>query len=242
MWTDVVDLRDFYASSLGRVARRMIGRQVRLAWPDARGMTILGVGYATPFLGPFRAEAERVLAAMPSTQGVLPWPAEGRRLTTLADELNLPFPDLSMDRVLLVHAFECTEQVRPMMREVWRVLAGGGRLLVVVPNRRGIWARFERTPFGHGQPYTQGQLSRSLRDLMFTPLQSHTALYVPPVRSRMILSSAGAWEEVGLRWFTTFAGVIMIEATKQIYAGQTQAAPERAYIPLAHRNPGASTR
>ncbi len=242
MWNDVVDLRDFYVSSLGRVARRMIARQLRSAWSDVHGMAVLGLGYATPFLRSFRGEAERVLAAMPSSQGVLAWPADGRRLTTLTEEQNLPFPDLSMDRVLLVHAFERSERVRPMMREVWRVLAGGGRLMVVVPNRRGMWAHFERTPFGHGQPYTEGQLSRSLRELMFTPLESHSALYVPPVRSRMILSSAGAWEELGLRWFTTFAGVIMIEATKQLYAGQTEAAAEAAYIPLAHRNPGASVR
>jgi hypothetical protein len=28
--------------------------------------------------------------------------------------------------VLLVHAIECTEQVRPFLREIWRVMADGG--------------------------------------------------------------------------------------------------------------------
>src|SRR5690606_19211344 len=107
---------------------------------------------------------------MPARQGVLHWPAEGNGLTALCDEMDLPFPDLSMDRVLLVHALECAEQVRPMLREVWRVLSGSGRLLVVVPNRSGIWARFERTPFGHGQPYSPFQISRLLRENLFTPL------------------------------------------------------------------------
>jgi SAM-dependent methyltransferase len=219
MWTDAVDLRDFYASGLGRVARRMISRRVRGLWPDVRGLNVLGLGYATPFLGPFRAEAQRVVAIMPAGQGVLHWPAEGGCLTALADETCLPFPDRFLDRVLVVHALECADRIRPLMRELWRVLADGGRLLVVVPNRRGLWARLERTPFGHGRPYSPGQLSRGLRDTMFTPYQSNTALFVPPVRSRMVLSSAAAWEQIGQRWFPTFAGVIIFEATKQIYAG-----------------------
>ncbi|MGE4562043.1 MAG: methyltransferase type 11, partial [Rhodospirillales bacterium] len=150
----------------------------------------------------------------------------------------------SMDRVLFVHALESAEQVRPMLREVWRVLAGSGRLIIIVPNRRGIWARFERTPFGHGQPYTLRQLSRLLRDNLFTPVQSSTALYIPPVRSRMVLSSATAWERLGHPAFSTFAGVIVSEAVKQIYTGQTEAAVtrQRNYLPVPERTPRTSTR
>ena len=60
---DVVDLRNFYAQRLGVVARRFIGRGIRARWKDTRGMRVLGVGYATPYLGLFREEAERCLAA-----------------------------------------------------------------------------------------------------------------------------------------------------------------------------------
>jgi len=235
MWTDVVDLRDFYATGLGRIARRMIARRIRQLWPDLSGRNVLGLGYVTPFLGGFRGEAERVIAIMPAAQGVIHWPPDEPGLTALGDHTDLPLPDNCIDRALIVHALECAERTGPMMREVWRVLSDGGRLLVVVPNRRGLWARFERTPFGHGRPYSSGQLSRSLRDAMFTPYQSGTALYVPPVGSRMILSSASAWEEIGQRWFTTFAGVVMLEATKQIYAAPPAAALARkpAYVGIA---------
>ena len=238
MWTDAVDLRDFYASTLGQVARRMIRRRLRQLWPNVTGESILGIGYATPYLNSFRGEAGRVLAAMPAAQGVLHWPSEDAGLTTLVDETEMPFPDLSMDRVLLIHALECAEQVRPMMREVWRVLAGSGRLLVVAPNRRGIWARVERTPFGHGLPYTPSQLSGVLRDNLFTPIESHRALFVPPVSSRMILSSAPAWERIGERAFMTFSGVVMMEAVKQIYApGAVPAVKRRRYLPIPERTP-----
>lgn len=219
MWTDAVELRDFYASPLGGVANRMIGRCIRDFWPTVRGGRVLGLGYATPYLDTFRPEADRVIAAMPAAQGVLHWPANGARLTTLVDETDLPFPDLSMDRILLVHGLESTETVRPMMREIWRVLADGGRLLIVAPNRRGLWARFERTPFGHGRPYSTSQLSGALRDNLFTPLATRRALFLPPSRNRMLLKSAPAWEKLGARAFPGFAGVVITEAAKEIYAG-----------------------
>jgi ubiquinone/menaquinone biosynthesis C-methylase UbiE len=162
---------------------------------------------------------------------VLAWPPDGANLALLAEESELPFADYSLDRVLLIHALETTEQAGPLLKEVWRVLAGGGRLLVVAPNRRGIWARLERTPFGSGRPYTNSQLSQLLRDELFTPVASGAALFVPPSRSRMMLRSARAWERIGARWFPTFAGVIVVEATKQIYAKTSVArAPRRRFV------------
>src|SRR5712691_13162620 len=187
MSSDVVDLRDFYRIGLGQVARRMIRDAVRRVWPDLRGMRLLGIGYPTPFLTAISPETERTVALMPASLGVLGWSPEGRNIVTLADEGELPFSDYSIDRVLLVHAIETTEQAGPMLKEIWRVLAGGGRLLVIAPNRRGIWARLDRTPFGSGLPYTVSQLSQLLRDEQFTPTGSHAALFVPPTISRMML-------------------------------------------------------
>ena len=243
MHADVVDLRDFYQSRLGQVARRMIRRRIRLIWPDLSGMRLLGLGYATPYLRPFRAEAERSVAVMPSWQGVLQWPPEGPNAVALADEGELPLQDYSIDRVLLIHGLEFSEQARALLKEVWRVLAGGGRLLVVTPNRRGIWARVDGTPFGQGHPYTPAQLSRLLREAEFTPERVSTALFVPPNGSRMVLRSANAIERIGERWFTTFAGVSVVEATKQLYAKPAAKRKEtrrRVYVPVAHGAPRVS--
>jgi SAM-dependent methyltransferase len=237
MSSDIVDLRDFYLTSLGQVARRMIRRAIQRVWPDLRGMRLLGIGYATPFLSAISAQTERAVALMPASLGVLSWPAEGPNLVTLADESELPFADYSIDRVVVVHAVETSEQIGPMLKEIWRVLAGGGRVLIVAPNRRGIWARLDRTPFGSGRPYTMSQLSMLLRDELFTPVGSDTALFIPPVRKRMMLRSAPAWERIGKRWFPTFAGVVLIEATKQIYAKPAAARTPRhhlVYAPAAH--------
>jgi SAM-dependent methyltransferase len=237
MYTDVVDLRDFYETSLGQVATRLLRRRIRQIWPSLEGASLVGLGFATPFLRPYLGEASRVISLMPAAQGVLHWPREGPNVATLVDEGELPFQDSSIDRLLLVHALECAERVAGLLDESWRVLAGGGRLLVVVPNRRGLWAQLDRTPFGAGHPYTQGQLRHLLREAGFTPVQAGGALYLPPTASRMVLSAAGAWESVGARWFTSFSGVVLIEATKQIY-GKVKPAPSRARR-LAYRPAGA---
>ncbi len=243
MWPDVVDLRDFYDTSLGHVARHMILRQLRALWPGVTGMNMLGLGYGVPYLRAFQDEAARTVAVMPGRMGVMSWSGgadDSRNLATIAQEWELPLPDLSMDRILLVHGLEYSERQRDMLREVWRVLADGGRLMVVVPNRRSIWARFEHTPFGHGQPYTTNQINRILRDSMFTPMRSARCLYVPPTRRRFWLSMAPAWEKAGAHWFAPLGGVAMVEASKQIYGAAPVGARARIrrYVSVGARAGG----
>ncbi len=218
MWSDVVDLRDFYETRLGQVARHLLRRRIRQTWPDLRGEAVLGFGYATPFLRQYAGEAGRLVALMPAQQGVLHWPPEGPNASAMVDETDQPLPDASKDRLLLSHAVECSEHLRDMLREVWRVMAGNGRLLVIAPNRRGIWARTDRTPFGSGHPFSPSQLSRLLRDNGFTPVAVGRALYVPPTNARTLLGSAQTLERLGERWFQRFAGAVLIEARKQFDA------------------------
>lgn len=217
MSIDVVDLRNFYVQSLGIVARRFVGRGIRKRFADTRGMSVLGVGYPTPYLGLFREEAERCLAFMPAVQGVVKWPTTKPSLAALVDELELPLTDSAVDRVLLVHALEMAHDPVTLLREVWRVLAAGGRLLIVVPNRRGVWARLDTTPFGHGRPYSRSQITHLLREAWFTPTGWGEALHVPPVARGWFLRSAAAWERTGAAIAAPFGGVHIVEATKQVY-------------------------
>ena len=138
-------------------------------------------------------------------------------LTALVEELDLPLPDAAVDRVLLVHALEMSHDAEAMLREVWRVLAPGGRLLAVMPNRRGMWARTDTTPFGHGRPYSRSQITQLLRETWFTPTGWGEALYVPPITRGWFLRSAVAWERTGATISAPFAGVHIVEATKQVY-------------------------
>ena len=141
---DVIDLRDFYSHRLGFVARQLINRGIHDRWPSAEGQRVLGIGYPTPYLGLFREDSERCIAFMPAVQGVLKWPTARPTLAALVDEFSLPLPEAAVDRVLLVHALEMSDDPESLLREVWRVLAPSGRMIVVIPNRRGVWARTAR--------------------------------------------------------------------------------------------------
>src|SRR6478735_7480122 len=217
MSLDVVDLRNFYSQRLGTVARRFVGRGIRAVWQNTADERVLGVGYTTPYLGLFREEAERCLAFMPAAQGVVKWPTSRPTLSSLIDEYEMPLTDSAMDRVLLVHALENSPDPGALLREIWRVLDAGGRLLAVVPNRRGLWARIDTTPFGHGRPYSRAQIVALLRDAWFTPTSWGEALYLPPISRAWFLRSAVAWERTGATISAPFNGVHLVEATKQVY-------------------------
>jgi len=228
MWCDVIDLCDFYKNGLGKTAQTLISHCLRGIWPNVSNQRVLGLGYAIPFLETFQNEAERTIAVMPAQQGVLHWPGEESGRVILCAEEEIPLPDVSFDKILLVHALECTEQLRPMLREVWRILADGGRLVVVVPNRRGIWARLDHTPFGNGNAYTPAQAQHLLRDTLFMPIRTERALFMPPVRSRLIVASSRVWEEVGKRTFPSISGVLILEFRKQIHATTSDMAKSRS--------------
>ncbi len=214
---DVVDLRSFYATALGGMARRIIGQKIRTHWRRADGMVVIGLGYAAPYLGSFRNEALRLGAFMPAEQGGVLWPARGPFRSVMVEEDRLPLPDNTVDRLLFVHCLESAAgHARGLLREAWRVLTPNGRLLVVVPNRRGIWARRDNTPFGHGQPYSRGQLERLLTDALFTPLLVETALHAPPLDLRVIIRAAPQVERFASKLSTPFGGLLVVEARKEI--------------------------
>jgi SAM-dependent methyltransferase len=227
MRRDVLELRQFYASDLGRAARAMVGRKVIEAWADARGLDILALGYATPFVAPFRDAARRVVAAMPAQQGVEIWPGGDRNLSTLVPEDSLPFVNALFDRILVVHGVEESPDPIGLLREVWRVLAPSGRVIVAVAARNGLWANFEKTPFGHGRPYSRGQLAELLREAELEPSGWTRALYVPPVP--WLAGWAEGFEQAGSRLWPGFSGVLLMEAVKQTFAVKPR--PVRARVP-----------
>src|SRR3979490_2835501 len=162
MTIDVIDLRDFYSRRLGIVARQLINRGIRARWPDAEGQRVLGLGYPTPYLGLFREDSERCIAFMPAAQGVLKWPTARPALATLLDEFSMPLPDAAVDRILLVHALEMSDDPEGLLREVWRGRAPPGRMMAVIPERRGGWTRTDATPVGHGRPYLRSRKTQWL--------------------------------------------------------------------------------
>lgn len=231
MQHNVYTLRNFYVSKSGRLIRRLLLRRIMAFWPDLKGVRVMGCGYATPYLKALRAgEPERVFALMQPGLGVHVWPEHGGNVVALAEDTELPLETESVDRIICIHGLEHAEFPDEMMRELWRVLKSNGRLLLIVPNRLGLWARADWTPFGHGRPWSMGQIHHCLEDNMFIHERTDRALFMPPFRSFLMLRSAYLLESIGRRIIPGLAGVYIVEAGKQIYAarGKIVHKPQRA--------------
>jgi SAM-dependent methyltransferase len=222
MHLDVLDLRNFYyRTQLGRVAQRAIRDQVTALWPDAKGQTVAGYGFAVPLLRPYLDNARRVIGLMPGPQGVMPWPAGGDNVSVLCEETAWPLDTGIVDRLVLLHGLEASENPAALLDECWRVLGPGGRALFIVPNRSGLWSRSDKTPFGFGRPYSMSQLDAQLRKQNFAAERQQSALFVPPSSRRFWLRTAPMWERFGLRVSSVVAGgVLMLEVSKHIHAPQ----------------------
>lgn len=229
----VLELREFYAQPLGRVVRDMLSRKVAEAWGDCTGQDVLAMGYASPFLDAIPM-ARRVIAAMPESQGVEVWPAGRANRACLVDELALPFPNALFDRVLMVHGLEEADDPASLVREAARVMAASGRLIVAAVSRGGLWCHAERTPFGHGRPFTRRQLESLVRSADLEPAAWSQALYAPPWTPAV--GWADGFEQIGSRLAPGAAGLILLEAVKRHYA--VQARPVRVRARVANPLPG----
>ncbi len=220
----------FYHSASGAVSVRLLRRKLNLIWPDLRGQSVLGMGYAAPYLRLWRSQAARTVAALPEHIGLHPWPRNAPSLTTAVLDDQLPFPDLMFDRILLVHELESTDNIRRTLRVIWRVLNDDGKLLVIAPNRTGLWAHLDHTPFGQGRPFSPRQLSRVLEDSCFRVERRDRALFLPPTNWRMALRTSHLWERVGSTVSPQLAGVLIAEAVKDAYAPLPAKATRRLVV------------
>lgn len=215
MRRSIDDLRAFYGEPTGALVRRLVARRLDDAWGEAVGSDVLGIGYATPWLDAFIG-ARRVVAAMPSGQGVEVWPTVGRNRALLVDDRRLPFPAGAFDRVLLIHALEEADDPAALLTEAVRAMTPAGRIILAAAARGGLWARAEATPFGHGRPFTRGQLERLVRSVGLEPTAWSQTLYTPPWRP--LLGLADGIEQIGKTFMPGTAGVILLEASRQAYA------------------------
>lgn len=212
-------LRDFYKTLGGRIVRRLIRERIETIWPEVQSLHVLGGGYAAPYMSYFRQGSERCVCVMFKGQGVHHWPDDAPNLTCLSDETELPFETNSVDRIILIHSLEFTGFLKPACEELWRVLKSNGRILVIVPNRIGLWARADWTPFGRGTPYSAGQVEDFLTENLFIPEHTERGLFIPPFKSQTLLRSAALWEKICRKLCPAMGGLIFVEASKQIYAG-----------------------
>lgn len=240
MRSDAVEIDRFYRTRRGEAARTMAQRRLSALWPQARGLDMLGYGFATPYLETYRDDARRTVAFMPAAQGAIAWPDRHgqKNATCLGEEIRLPFAEAMFDRIILAHALEEADSIQRLLRELWRVLSPEGRLVIIAAHRSGAWARVDATPFGHGRPFSRGQLARALRDALFEPSAWARALYAPPWNWLCGPRTANGFEALGEKLWPGFGGLILVEAVKHVGAVRPRGAPV-AVKPLEAARPAA---
>ena len=242
MQPDVLTIHRFYQTPLGeQTAQLLAGRITKLMVPQAGAITV-GLGYALPYLDQLLAEeakddGARTLAFMPAGQGVCHWPSMYDNRSALVDPYNLPLADASVGRLLLTHALEHINRPAILLREAWRILAPGGQILVLAPNRLRTWSAAEATPFGHGRPYSKGQLFSLLNDQMLVPDAWETALMQPPFTwpgaAKLMRTSERLVGSMG----RALGGALLVSARKQMYGAIPKGKKNVRAVPVFTSSP-----
>jgi SAM-dependent methyltransferase len=228
---DVISLRQFYATPLGARVQKFIAQTIENLWPEIKGDSLLAVGYALPYIEHYKSGATPLMVCMPAAQGAAAWP-EGNNLVVLSHESELPFQQNSLNRVLLIHSIEHSEQLSGFISEIWRVLVPGGRVLAIVPHRMSFWSGSPHSPFGFGRPFSHSQLRTLFAEHQLTITRTRSALFAPPFVAKVWAKLARHIESIGGFSGFFFGGVIIVEAEKQIYAAVKQAPMRKNYAIL----------
>lgn len=219
MSVDIIDLREFYSSPLGKVAQSALNRSIKSIDTIPDSSELVGLGYPVPIFDELAYNNKAAIILMPGNQGALQWPAGKNCRTALVDEEELPLTSASVEVVIVLHLLENVANPALVLDEIWRILVPEGRLVLVATNRRGIWSRFEHTPFGNGRPFSKGQLEKLLRKAKLTPAKWERSLNFPPVRNKSLISLYPIIDKIGHRLWPVFCGAFVVTATKRLYQG-----------------------
>jgi len=128
---------------------------------------------------------------------------------------ELDFPDCSFDGVIIFNALNEKVLLGGFMREVWRVLEDGGKVLFFAPSPISFWRMDKGTPLGSGLSFCPLKLWFRLAKLRFTPLKVRRALLLPP---RFYDASWAAREAKYQFWLAPLAGAFAMICEKRLIA------------------------
>lgn len=178
-----------------------------------------------------------------------------RAVHLLAEPVALPFPEASLDLVVLPHTLELSIDPHAALREVERVLVPEGRVVISGLNPVSLWglrqarARLYRR-LGKGNLYLPdvGEFIgyRRLRDwlrlLSFEVESAQFGCYRPAVRSTQWLDRFGFMDPLGERWWPIFGAAYFLVAVKRVHGARLLEPAWRSHrqraaaaVPLANR-------
>ena len=152
-----------------------------------------------------------------------------RRAALLADAAALPFPESSLDMVVLPHTLELCGDPHSALREVARVLVPEGRVVISGFNRASLWGLRQRRDhvyqrFGRdrlflpdaGEYIGYWRLRDWLRLLDFEVESAHFGCYRPALGNQAWLDRFDWMDRAGKRWWPIFGAVYFLVAVKHV--------------------------
>ncbi len=216
MWVDVDRLDAFYQTKLGGLVQFDVGQNVNQLLNVAKNNTVVGYGYTYPYMDLFGNATNSVVTLAPMAQGGRGCLLKDQNISCVSEELLMPLLDRSVDKLFICHSFEFVNNIPEFLKECYRVLADDGEILMVVPNRRGLWAHNANTPLGYGMPYTGAQLSEILTNHMFNPISVQYGLFTLPNEMLFRYGLDKAMEFCTKFVSAKFGGVLYMLARKQV--------------------------
>lgn len=183
--------------------------------------------------------------------------SSSRRAALLTDAGALPFPENSLDLVVLPHTLELSSDPHACLREVSRVLVPEGRVVISGFNPTSLWGLRQRR--GHiyqrwgyddlflpktGEFIGYWRLRDWLRLLDFEVESGRFGCYRPALKSQAWLDRFEWMDAAGERWWPIFGAVYFLAAVKRVRgvrllepAWKARRAPAAAPAAIANKEP-----
>ena len=240
-------MQDWFESPAGAYLLAWEQQQFDLAVPDIFGYHALQLGL--PALDALATNR------MPHRWLATPQGAAVSRAALQADAAALPFPEASLDLVLLPHVLDSHADPHAVLREVARVLVPGGRVVISGFNPVSLWGLRQGREqlcrrFNIGTALLPQALdfigSRRLRDwLRLLDFEIETGgygCYRPLLGSEKWLQRWRWMDRAGARWWPFFGAAYFLVAVKRVHgvrliepAWRKVGSKAAATVPLARR-------
>jgi SAM-dependent methyltransferase len=152
-----------------------------------------------------------------------------QNIAFITDFEALPFPENSLDLLILPHSLELSPDPHATLREAERVLVPEGKLIICGFNPMSLWGLkqkrshlYKRMNMGDlylpeaGEFIGYRRLRDWLRLLNFEVEPTHFGCYRPAVRGERLLQRFAWMDKVGSRYWPIFGAVYFVVAVKRV--------------------------
>ncbi len=229
MSMDVAEIESFYQRPEGMFIADLLYQDLGLLqtiWTqmaESGGAPLDKIAVGFPFA---LLESHHLPAVlMPAETGALAWSGADGIAVASIDSAAWPLATEMCDRMIILHALEHVRDQQGFLDEAWRCLRGSGELILIVPHRRGFWARSDKTPFGQGHPFSRRQIRRQLDQAGFEVAELKPSLFIPAFGLSLTNGVRHRINRLGRYIWPMFGGVLIIRAIKKLYSPHQQANP-----------------